>query len=79
MNVVQICNSSLFSTTNMHATRSYTSQNLVLGPDTRWIFWLGALTSLVTVCLRLWVRMTIKRTFGWDDRTLLLSLVSEWV
>lgn len=54
------------STTSTNAT----SRNAVFATATIFL-----VTCLVALSLRIWVRLALMKTFGWDDATLLLSAV----
>lgn len=48
------------------------------GPTIIGVMWVETAIALVFVCLRLWTRMKINHTVGWDDYLITFSWVSEF-
>jgi hypothetical protein len=40
------------------------------------VMWVMAIVPLVFVCMRLYVRVFLKRVFGWDDFIIIIAVVS---
>lgn len=41
------------------------------------VMWVMAIVPLAFVCMRLYVRVCLKRVFGWDDFIIIIAIVSK--
>ena len=46
-------------------------------PSVQGVMWTMAIVPLVIVMMRLYVRVAIRRVFGWDDFIIIIAIVSS--